>query len=258
MPSLSFESVFNTSEWRIEEHGFHVISYLHSGANKIWYTIPEKYMKFFKKIRNDASVLISPDELLSRGCQVVRCIQEEGQYVIVKPNCYYCTIATGYSCSEQVCFAPMNWFQCQTFLSYNPALSDFVHMKMLLNNAAEDVKKNPRSDHCQLLLEKINKVKDVLSQNLTVLASVGIDHLVLVKNKSHGVRSCTICSCTCYLLSVRLKNSEKSLLCIDDAMKMMIQKRVSCQEVFVESITTIEQLDSLIKKCKRPVLKNRK
>lgn len=126
MPTLHVGMVFSACCWYRDPHHLPWIEYLHTGANKIWYGIPDSMSDLFhatlKKLvpnycRNKSlwlpsdTAMIPPSILVESGVSLCTTVQEPGQYVVVFPKAFTSSISTGYVVSESVYFAPPYWLQ---------------------------------------------------------------------------------------------------------------------------------------------------
>ena len=256
VPVLLFESVFSTSEWCFEEHGFSKIFYLHSGEEKVWYVVPQECTKQFLPLKREFRNFVTADELISKGCQLTRCVQKAGQYVVILPNCYYCSVATGYAISEVVSVAHINWFTSRNFLSFKPKLNEFVITKMILSCSMEERKKETRSCFCQFLIQKLDVIAKIIYANIKRLNASGIHIFSCLRLKEASPLTCPKCNCICYLIRVKVK-SKNSSFCVDDALKM-IHSKLKAEEFIIELIFTVEKIQSLIGKLKNPLKKKRR
>lgn len=55
--------------------------------------------------------MIPPQILREHNVSLARTVQNPGEFVIVFPKAYSCSISTGYTESESVYFAPRSWVQ---------------------------------------------------------------------------------------------------------------------------------------------------
>lgn len=116
--------VFSACCWYRDPHGLPWIEYLHTGANKIWYGIPDSFSEKFRTaltktvpsyIRNKTlwlssdTAMIPPNLLKENGVSLCRTVQEPGQFIVVFPKAFTSSICSGYVVSESVYFAPRNW-----------------------------------------------------------------------------------------------------------------------------------------------------
>lgn len=246
VPVLYVESVFWTSDWRKEKHGFHMLSYMHSGADKIWYIIAEESKPLFEEITVGKSRLNNPKTFIAAGCNVARFVQTEGQYVVIKPGCYYCTISTGYSCSETVSFASHHWFASPFFLSYKPSLKEHVVTKMTLNNAVEEVKKC-QCPHYENFIPKLQEMCSLLEGHLQTFSTKGVKEVSCLKGKSAVLRTCRFCGEECFLLSARVHKND-DCLCVKHALEMLERKKLQAVDVSLEVVFTVDGLKNLVRK----------
>lgn len=101
------------------------MNYLHKGASKIWYVIPEQDRLAFeeaakiklgevaKKDRNfllDINTMISPTYLQKENVKVYRAEQQEGEFMITFPAAYHSGFSTGFNIAEA------NNLVCETWL----------------------------------------------------------------------------------------------------------------------------------------------
>jgi protein Jumonji len=148
VPTLNVGMVFTAGCWYRDPHGLPWVEYHHTGAPKVWYSVPESHSIAFytamkqlvpafcrkKKIWLPADtamvsfphvILIShvakgnkynmdsrqvpPNLLVKHGVSVCRAVQEPGEFVIVFPRAYTSYVCTGYAVSESVYFAPRDY-----------------------------------------------------------------------------------------------------------------------------------------------------
>lgn len=248
IPTLHFEGVFSSSGWCIEQNGFHTISYHHQGNEIVWYTVPSDNKQLFLRIKSEFKNFVTPDELLLKGCPVNRCVQKEGNYVLIQPNCYYCTVATGYAVSEVVSIAPMNWFLSKRFVNYKPKLNEFTFTKMILNCAVDETQRETKSHFAQFLCQKLETMSKIIAANLKRLNSYGFVKATCPKSKmmKEVSQECSKCKSVCYLIRLRIK-SKGMTVCIEDALKM-INSKLKADEFVVELVMNVEKIQSIVKK----------
>ncbi|XP_024966544.1 putative lysine-specific demethylase JMJ16 isoform X2 [Cynara cardunculus var. scolymus] len=121
-PRLDVGMCFSSICW-VEEHHLYSLSYMHLGASRIWYGVPGKYhlnceaalKKTFPEISGHPELFhklvtqLSPSILKSEGIPVYRCVQHPKQFVLIFPGVYYSGFDTGFSVSEKVNLAPLDW-----------------------------------------------------------------------------------------------------------------------------------------------------
>lgn len=125
VPTLHVSMLFSASCWYRDPHGLPWIDYLHTGADKIWYGVPSLQESVLHQamnklvpdlVKGDKSVWLSSDTVMvpptmlaDQKVSLSRTIQKSGQFVVVWPRAFTSSLSTGYSVSESVCFAPMDW-----------------------------------------------------------------------------------------------------------------------------------------------------
>ena len=100
------------------------INYLHFGANKIWYSIPEKESGRFESLAKELfpfdykqcdqflrhkSYLFSPSLLHANNITVNTITQHPGEFMITFPRVYHFGFNCGFNCAEAVNFALEDW-----------------------------------------------------------------------------------------------------------------------------------------------------
>jgi len=123
-PTLHVGMLFTTGCWYRDPHGLPWVEYLHSGAPKIWYGIPDDHsLAFYTAMKQlvptfcknrkiwlpSDTTMVSPSLLVKHGVSVSRAVQQPGQFVVVFPKSYTSSICTGYCVSESVYYAPVDW-----------------------------------------------------------------------------------------------------------------------------------------------------
>lgn len=118
--------LFTACCWYRDPHGLPWIEYLHTGAKKIWYGIPDEHNNNFKEAltkmlpqycKNKTiwlpsdTAMVPPELLVSNGVSLCQTVQEPGQFIIVFPKAFTSSICTGYVVSESVYFAQPSWLE---------------------------------------------------------------------------------------------------------------------------------------------------
>lgn len=124
VPTLHVNMVFSTSCWHSDPQGLPWVDYHHKGAAKIWYGVPHSESETFRKaveklcpsLCQNKSIwlpsditMIPPKILLESKVSLARIEQNPGEFVIVFPKAYSCSISTGFGISESVYFATNSW-----------------------------------------------------------------------------------------------------------------------------------------------------
>ncbi|KAG6833173.1 hypothetical protein H0H87_010561 [Tephrocybe sp. NHM501043] len=114
-----------TFAWHVEDMDLFSINYIHFGAPKFWYAIPqaraaalEQAMKgYFPKdskcsqFLRHKSFLVSPTTLAQSSCRPNFLVQHAGEFVITFPRGYHAGFNLGFNCAESVNFALDSWIE---------------------------------------------------------------------------------------------------------------------------------------------------
>ncbi|KAG5653889.1 hypothetical protein H0H81_009712 [Sphagnurus paluster] len=131
------------------------INYIHFGAPKFWYAIPqgraaalEQTMRgYFPKDTTNCpqflrhkSFLASPTLLAQSSCRPNFLVQQTGEFVITFPRGYHAGFNLGFNCAESVNFALDSWLDLGRRAKACECVSDSVRIdvdQLLLDRAAE-------------------------------------------------------------------------------------------------------------------------
>lgn len=123
-PYLYFGMWRATFAWHVEDMDLFSINYIHFGAPKFWYAVPqaragqlESSMKgYFPKDTSNCpqflrhkSYLASPNILSKHSCRPNWLVQHAGEFVITYPRGYHAGFNLGFNCAESVNFALESW-----------------------------------------------------------------------------------------------------------------------------------------------------
>ncbi|KAI0340988.1 hypothetical protein BDW22DRAFT_1378501 [Trametopsis cervina] len=123
-PYLYFGMWRATFAWHVEDMDLFSINYIHFGAPKFWYAIPqgraaslETTMRgyFPKEVSNCSqflrhkSFLASPTVLSQSSCRPNTLVQHAGEFVVTFPRGYHAGFNLGFNCAESVNFALNSW-----------------------------------------------------------------------------------------------------------------------------------------------------
>lgn len=124
VPTLHVGMLFSACCWYRDPHGLSWIEYLHTGASKLWYGIPDDQSANFRAALTSLipthcqnktiwlpcdTVMVPPHMLTDRGVSLCRIEQKPGEFIVVFPRAYTSSLATGYVVSESVYFATSSW-----------------------------------------------------------------------------------------------------------------------------------------------------
>lgn len=114
-----------TFSWHLEDQDLYSINYLHFGAPKQWYSIPqaenEKFYNLMKEIFNEdykncpeflrhKTFMASPQFLEKNGITCNSIIHRQGEFMITYPYGYHSGFNLGFNLAESVNFALDDWF----------------------------------------------------------------------------------------------------------------------------------------------------
>merc|ERR1712029_386810 len=269
IPTLHVGMLFTTACWYRDPHGLPWIEYHHTGAPKIWFGIPDSHsIAFYTAMKQMApnfcrkkkiwltqdTVMMPPNLLVKHGVSVSRCIQEEGQFIVVFPKAYSSTINTGYSVSESVYYATNDYLKIarEEFEnirdSRDPML--FPMPKLLLCIASDDKSSNSTLKIIKPLLEKMRDNEYVKRTMIQDLGVKGTERLALKNKKSQQEEDeyeCETCSANLYVSFV-CDVKEDQYYCLDCAVKYLQSKKASqrkhCKLLYTHSK---EEISSIIK-----------
>jgi hypothetical protein len=111
--------------WHLEDQDLYSINYIHFGAPKQWYSIPQSSRDKFDTVMRETfpeeyancpdflrhkTFLASPSFLESKGVKVNRVVHYEGEFMVTYPYGYHAGMNFGYNLAESVNFALEEWF----------------------------------------------------------------------------------------------------------------------------------------------------
>jgi len=112
--------------WHYEDMMMYSINYMHEGAGKVWYVIPDSQRTNFEKYARkryrqifwkDPAILtalnlqISPVDLARAGVKVYRTIQKQGEFILTFPGSYHSGVSVGYTMAEAINFTSSSWLK---------------------------------------------------------------------------------------------------------------------------------------------------
>ncbi|KAF8887020.1 JmjC domain, hydroxylase-domain-containing protein [Gymnopilus junonius] len=142
-PYLYFGMWRATFAWHVEDMDLFSINYIHFGAPKFWYAIPqgratslEQIMRgYFPKDTSQCpqflrhkSFLASPSILANSSCRPNYLVQQAGEFVITYPRGYHAGFNLGLNCAESVNFALESWLDLGRVAKRCECISDSVRI----------------------------------------------------------------------------------------------------------------------------------
>ncbi|KAI8824088.1 putative jumonji family transcription factor [Fimicolochytrium jonesii] len=143
LPYLYFGMWKSTFAWHVEDMDLYSINYIHFGAPKQWYVIPQESRGRFEtamqsNFRNDhakcnqflrhKSSICSPKVLERKGIKVNRVVQHAGEFMITFPFGYHQGYNMGFNCAESVNFATDSWIPIGKQATFCPCVPDSVRL----------------------------------------------------------------------------------------------------------------------------------
>ncbi|EFN64929.1 Protein Jumonji [Camponotus floridanus] len=192
VPTLHVGMLFSACCWYRDPHGLPWIEYLHTGAKKIWYGIPDEHNNNFQKALSKMvprycknktiwlpsdTAMVPPELLVSNNVPLCKTVQEPGQFIIVFPKAFTSSICTGYVVSESVYFAQPSWLETaeQVFKdiqdSCEPSIFSF---ERLLFNIINDTRSH--IDILKQILPSVIKIREKELDYRKLLENAGLNN----------------------------------------------------------------------------------
>ncbi|TNY21444.1 JmjC domain, hydroxylase-domain-containing protein [Rhodotorula diobovata] len=123
-PYLYFGMWRATFAWHVEDADLYSINYIHFGAPKFWYSVPQEQSERFERVMaglfptdrakcnqflRHKSFLASPKILSNNGITLNRCVQLPGEFILTYPKGYHSGFNLGFNCAESINFATERW-----------------------------------------------------------------------------------------------------------------------------------------------------
>lgn len=254
IPTLHLSMLFTTGCWYRDPHCLPWIEYLHTGANKIWYSVPAQSSQRFHTAMKDIMpqvckdsviwlpsdcAMVPPALLVENGCPLSRTVQEKGQFVVIFPGAFTSTIACGYSVSESVYFATKDWLltasQCFQHIKASCEPPTFSLEKLLLG-IGTDLKEDLET--CQRTLPLLRRMCDEEHRYRRQLSDLGLKTFERVPKeevvdrkkvkrprlrREENEQGCETCRISCHV-SMVVNIHDDTLYCLEHAVQSL-QKR---------------------------------
>ncbi|GLB42769.1 putative jmjN domain containing protein [Lyophyllum shimeji] len=178
-PYLYFGMWRATFAWHVEDMDLFSINFIHFGAPKFWYAIPqgraaglEQTMRgYFPKDTSQCpqflrhkSFLASPTLLAQSSCRPNFLVQHSGEFVITFPRGYHAGFNLGFNCAESVNFALDSWLELGRRAKACECVSDSVRIdvdQLMADRAAEAANPKPPPQPKRPSSKKENGNKDL-------------------------------------------------------------------------------------------------
>ncbi|KAF9260334.1 JmjC-domain-containing protein [Marasmius fiardii PR-910] len=148
-----------TFAWHVEDMDLFSINYIHFGAPKFWYAVPQgrasslehAMRSFFPKDTSQCqqflrhkSFLASPTLLAKSSCKPNHCVQHAGEFIITFPKGYHAGFNLGFNCAESVNFALASWLELGKVARACECISDSVRIDV--NKLLEERERRERAE----------------------------------------------------------------------------------------------------------------
>ncbi|KZC08440.1 Protein Jumonji [Dufourea novaeangliae] len=276
VPTLHVGMLFSACCWYRDPHGLPWIEYLHTGAKKIWYGIPDEHNNNFREALSKMvprycknktiwlpsdTAMVPPELLVSNGVSLCQTVQEPGQFIIVFPKAFTSSICTGYVVSESVYFAQLSWLETaeQVFKdiqdSCEPSIFSF---ERLLINIINDSRSH--IDVMKQILPSVIKIREKEITYRKQLDAVGLTNTERLPLPDSGKRKkgkkvkeddgdfeCETCRANLFV-SLVSNSHDDSVYCLTHALQLLSRKKQALKYCTLMYTYDEDELDDLIHK----------
>ncbi|XP_075733985.1 jumonji, AT rich interactive domain 2 [Rhipicephalus microplus] len=276
IPTLHLSMLYTTGCWYRDPHCLPWIEYLHTGANKIWYSVPAHSSNRFRaamkeimpQVCKDSVIwlpsdcaMVPPPQLVEHGCPLSRLVQEKGQFVVIFPGAFTSTIACGYSVSESVYFATQDWLlqaaECFEHMKASCEPPTFSFEKLILGIATEH---RENLDTCRWTLPLLRKMCENEQRYRTQLVEMGLKTFERLrldeaaepkKAKRPRLRpedsnhECDFCRISCHV-SMVVNMQDDILYCLEHAVHCLQRKNMKSWKLLYTY--DMDELRSILRK----------
>ncbi|KAK4049713.1 hypothetical protein OIV83_003988 [Microbotryomycetes sp. JL201] len=140
-PYLYFGMWRATFAWHVEDADLYSINYIHFGAPKFWYSVPQEQAERFERVMEGffptdrtkcsqflrhKAFLASPRVLANSGITLNRVVQMPGEFILTYPKGYHSGFNLGFNCAESINFATERWLPLGKTAKACTCISDSV------------------------------------------------------------------------------------------------------------------------------------
>uniref|UniRef100_A0A182PP47 ARID domain-containing protein n=1 Tax=Anopheles epiroticus TaxID=199890 RepID=A0A182PP47_9DIPT len=287
IPTLHVGMLFSACCWYRDPHGLPWIEYLHTGANKIWYGVPDDQNANFRAAltvlvpthcQNKTiwlpcdTAMVPPHMLTDRNVSLCRTEQQPGQFVVVFPRAYTSSLCTGYAVSESVYFATNSWLDTakEDFRDIQESCEPTMFsVEQLLFAIAND----QRSNH-DTLVQAYPMIVDIYEKeklHRQTLKEQGVTKTERIESKKKSASldefECERCRANLYLSLVKVKvtrtdddddedgeddnvsmDEEERIYCLKHAVKHLIDGGLQQKHCRLAYTYSLDDIEELLKK----------
>ncbi|XP_035431815.1 protein Jumonji isoform X3 [Spodoptera frugiperda] len=281
-PTLNLGMAFSTNCFYLDPHAVSSLDLLYKGDPRIWYAIPAKHSKNFRKAVSTLcpsfcqrkslwlspnTVMIPPQLLREYNVSVTRVVQEENEIILAFPYCYTSSINTGYSESESMNFAPVSWLH-SAYEVFKEARENGECTTFSLEELLVRIGKASDVDRTTLMVAQpiFDKILRNELTNRLILQERGMKmvHRPEVhqpkntgrrrrRNRTFIQEECEYCRATLFFSKV-VGLVRNSYLCLEHALKLLTVKKMPITEdMQIVTKVTIEELNNINDDMKRRI-----
>ncbi|XP_077302327.1 jumonji, AT rich interactive domain 2 [Arctopsyche grandis] len=270
VPTIHVGMLFSTCCWYRDPHGLPWVEYLHDGAPKIWYGVPDSQSVKFKETLTSIvpgycqkktvwllsdTTMVPPKMLKEHGVSLCRTVQHPGEFILVFPKAFTSSICAGYNVSESVYFAPNSWLDTaqQDFVDIrNSCEPTMFSLERLIVAMSQDIRTPYQI--LKKVLPALNKIIQTEKQHREALFNVGLkasersQNVFIGKKKvakrQDEVEECHRCR-TSLSLSMLYNDSDGSVFCLIHAAEFLSTNQTQidkCKLIYMHSIDELERL----------------
>ncbi|WRT65470.1 uncharacterized protein IL334_002413 [Kwoniella shivajii] len=168
-PYLYFGMWGASFAWHVEDMDLFSINYIHFGAPKYWYAVPQLQAEKFERVltgyfpeesRNcdqylrHKSFAVSPQRLADDGVHVNMLLHNQGEFVITYPRGYHAGFNMGFNCAESVNFALESWVELGRRAKSCQCVTHSVHIDVDEMIAKEEKRLNGQQELLDAIAEE--------------------------------------------------------------------------------------------------------
>lgn len=230
-PMMYIGMLFSTFCWHTEDNYLYSINYLHHGASKTWYGIPDCAASEFEHVMRKTVpelfnahpdllylliTMLSPRNIAKNKVQIFHTIQEAGEFIITFPNAYHAGFSHGFNCAESTNFALADWLpygreSIQIYKQFNR--SSVFSFEQLIIKMAEQCHSTEHAIHLKRELPLLKSSETHLRQKVF---NEGIWKTVYFQNYcGDRIPECAVCKYDCFESAVACPCSSNRVVCLE-------------------------------------------
>ncbi|PRP86884.1 peptidyl-prolyl cis-trans isomerase-like 4 [Planoprotostelium fungivorum] len=234
VPMMYIGMLYSSFCWHVEDNFLYSINYMHHGAAKTWYGIPEgscenfegamkkELPELFKTRPNLLFLLVTmfpPRMLVQLGIPIYHTLQKAGEIMLTFPKGYHAGFSHGFNCAESTNFALSDWFpygreSVALYRGYNR--SSVFSIEKLLCFAANQ---RPNEELRRWLRRELPHMRSSELYNRQRIKNDGVwKSIEFSRYDTTGTTpECDLCKYDCYLSALVCPCNPKRIVCLDDA-----------------------------------------